>query len=205
MAYRASRCIVFMVAGLLSVFLLPGCAKDATPRKVVVPDAKPASSPQAIDWAFKPKAIPLHIQAEQGLNWYQGEPHVLKICVYQLSGAKKFDGLRKSIAGVQQLMQCRAAIDPEVALAQSWFIQPGQEKTFILDRAQGARYIGVVAGYFNQAPDQVSRILPYPVKVNTPISPVLFWQDKTYEPGHLTLSLKLFSAGIALTEATDDD
>jgi len=39
---------------------------------------------------------------------------------------------------------------PGVAFAKKFIVQPGADQTFELDRAEGARYVGVVAGYFGQ-------------------------------------------------------
>lgn len=198
-----SRHGISMVFGLLTGFFLSGCAGEPDPRPIIVAEAKPALSPQTIDWAYKPAAIPLHVRASPDLNLYQGKPHVLKICVYQLSETRKFDDLRQSDAGVRKLMRCEAD-DPSISLAQSYFIQPAMDKTIPMDRAQGAKYVGIVAGYFNMTPEQVTDIVPYPVKVNTPFSPIFFWRSDTYEPGKLTLFLKLFGVGMALTGETND-
>jgi hypothetical protein len=46
-------------------------------------------------------------------------------------------------------------------------MQPGQELTQALDRAEGAKYVGLVAGYFHMQKGRMVRLLPVPVQEAT--------------------------------------
>jgi predicted component of type VI protein secretion system len=81
------------------------------------------------------------------LNLYQNRPHTLHLCVYQVSDPNGFNQLSEEKEGLYKLLECQR-FDPSVTNARRLVVQPGQEETFHLDRAEGTKYVGIVAGYY---------------------------------------------------------
>lgn len=147
------RCI-FLV---LVVFLLAGCPPKPTPPSIPV-EPKPT---------YTEKFISVHLKADSQLNLYSGSSHALHLCVYQLSDPNAFNQFSENEMGIGKLLACDR-VDagpplPGVAFARKFIVQPGEDQTSELDRAEGAKYVGVVAGYYGQMQKrQVTRLYTIP-------------------------------------------
>ncbi len=94
-----------------------------------------------------PATITLNVVADPQLNLYDGLAHVTHVCVYQLIDSNVFQQLTGDEKGLIQLMDCER-VDPSVAASRRLVLQPGERQTIELDRAEGARYVGISAGYY---------------------------------------------------------
>lgn len=97
--------------------------------------------------AYKEKAIHLNLTADSRLNLYQGSPHALVLCLYQLKDPNAFNQLVDEKDGLLKLLDC-GRFDPSVANAKRIVVQPGQVEKQDLDRAEGAKYVAIAAGYY---------------------------------------------------------
>ncbi|MBS3780009.1 MAG: type VI secretion lipoprotein TssJ, partial [Desulfovermiculus sp.] len=61
-----------------------------------------------------------------------------------------------------QLLQC-SRFDPSVTMTKKVVMQPKTESTLVLDRAQGTRYVGIVAGYSNLDMNEAVDLMEIPV------------------------------------------
>jgi type VI secretion system VasD/TssJ family lipoprotein len=125
------------------------------------------AGPGAETYKYAERAIGVSLKADPKLNLYQGSPHTLVVCLYQLSDPNAFKQLADEKGGVQKLYEC-SRFDPSVAYVKRVVVQPGQEIQEIVDRAEGARYMGVAAGYYAFRERPV-RIYPIPPKIRRPI------------------------------------
>lgn len=98
------------------------------------------------DWGFEKEAVKVHVRADHRLNMYNGRAHTLYTCIYQLKSLNGLDQLAQDEAGIRQLLECRL-FDDSVAAASSKVIHAGEHLTLILDRAEKARHLAIVAGY----------------------------------------------------------
>ena len=138
------RIVLILIAG--SFLLLSACA------------AKQLPPPQ---WTYEKEAIRLHIQADSKLNLDEGEAHTLLLCAYQLSDPNTFNQLSNDQDGLYQLLEC--SLFGEGAAAAKWMIlQPGQDINMTLDRAEGARYVAIVAGYYILERDRMVKMVDIP-------------------------------------------
>jgi predicted component of type VI protein secretion system len=141
---------------VLSIFLIGSCAPKPPPPVPVEP--KPT---------FTEKFISVHLKADSQLNLYSGSSHALHLCVYQLSDPNAFNQLSENEMGIGKLLGCdRLDAGPPVqgvAISKKLIVQPGEDQTFDLDRAEGARYVGIVAGYYQMQKRQVVRLYAIPV------------------------------------------
>lgn len=143
------RGLVRSLATGLPVLLLLACA----------PARQEAARPPEIRPVATERFITLNFRADPSLNLYDGSAHALHVCVYQLIDPNPFDQLTADESGLSKLMRCDR-FDPGVGLATRFVLQPGEVSSHRLDRAEGARQLGVVAGYYNLKRENVVRTAP---------------------------------------------
>ena len=139
------------------------------------------------DPVYELDAIHLNLTADQNLNFFQGRPHHLSLCLYQLRDPNAFNQLTGDQEGLYKLLECDR-FDPSVATSNRLDIMPGQELNQSLDRAEGAFYLGVAAGYYSLQRDHCIRFFDIPVVIEEK-----GWirRTKTKRLGHLTVDLFL--------------
>lgn len=123
---------------------------------------KTDSADPSITWGFGDKAVEISYQSDKNLNLYDNKPHTILMCVFQLNDPSVFSELSKSMDGLNKLPQC-SRFDASVAGFRRIIVQPGDAKQIVLDRAEGARWVGIAAGYYNQNSDMVTRLFGIPV------------------------------------------
>ena len=150
-----------------------------------------ACTPKAVappEWLYKKDALQLTLQADSNLNMYNNEAHTLQLCIYQLKNPNGFNQLAQSEDGLYTLLGC-TMFDGSVTNYQSYIISPGKRQTLVLDRAEGARYIGLAAGYANIQKDRVTRLIDIPIIVVKEGS--IFRKQKVAKPDNLNTILRL--------------
>ena len=173
------RCFFFL-AGLLMLCFACG--------------AKRTDPPPEINWDFKAGAFQITYQASPELNEYNNSPHTLILMAYQLSEASDFKNYIQSPDGIKRLLNL---YDPDERKTVSlknledlrrFVISPGTKKTLALDRVKEARWIGLVAGYFNSRPELCSAVLRIPVKRT---EEGLIRKKIKFEPADLHINIEL--------------
>ncbi len=134
---------------LLLIFVVSSCASQ--------PPVPP-------EWRYEKEAINVRLRADALLNLYDGAPHTLHICVYQLKDPNAFNQLSEDEEGLYKLLEC-GGFDSSVISHKRLSIQPGQDATFVVGRAEGARYVALVAGYYVLRKDSMVRLFDVPVIV----------------------------------------
>ena len=148
--------------------------------------SKPAILPTP-EWRYEKDALRLQLKSDPKLNLYEDSPHTLLLCVYQLGDPNAFNQLKEEKEGVAKLLEC-GRFDASVVSSKRLVIQPGQDSTLLLDRAENAKYIGIAAGYYILQKDRVVRLQQIPV-----LEEVKGWLSKTrtVKPGMLNMELYL--------------
>jgi type VI secretion system VasD/TssJ family lipoprotein len=161
-------------AGLLTllVILLSGC---------MLP---PASPP---DWKMQKEGIVLNLKADNDLNHSKGTAYTLYFVVYQLINPNSFNQLCEDEDGLKRLLESQI-FDGSVASVKSMVIYPGSDVTYRMDRAEGAMYVGIVAGYNVMAKERMVRLFDVPVYVK--FTNILKLSRKLV-PAPLEINLKL--------------
>lgn len=119
------------------------------------------AAPTPARWEYEEKAIQFTFVPDKKLNWRDGMSHTLAVCVYQLRDPNEFRQLSESTDGLYQLLSC-TDFDRSVANARRVIVNPGKEQTVSLDRAEGAKFVGVVAGYYTIDKDKIVRFYRIP-------------------------------------------
>lgn len=114
------------------------------------------------EYSYEKEAIRITLQGDPRLNLYQGSAHTLVVCTYQLRDPNGFNQLVDERGGLSKLLEC-GRFDPSVAYTKRLVVQPGQSLTEKLDRAEGAKYVSVVAGYYNLTKEGTVRLYQIPV------------------------------------------
>ncbi len=164
----------YFVLALLSLllFVLAGCA----------------SAPTEPMPTYMRNAVNLTITASEQVNLYDGLPHATVLCIYQLSDPNVYQQMVEEVGGVDKLLGCEN-FDPSVKSRRRIVIQPGDRKVLTMDRAEGARYLAVVAGYYKRKPGSFSRLVPFPVVETGGFS-------NRKELGKIKMDIELGSEGI---------
>jgi type VI secretion system VasD/TssJ family lipoprotein len=97
---------------------------------------------------YESGTVRLHIKADPQLNFYQGGPHTLFLCLYHLKDTTMFNQLVDEKDGPSKLLEC-SRFDSSVVKSKGLIIQPNQELTESLARVEGAQHVGIIAGYYN--------------------------------------------------------
>lgn len=115
---------------------------------------------------YAEKAVRIQYRADENLNTYEEKPHTLLFLVYQLGDVNPFNGLIKDAAGLTKLLQGEK-FDASVLSVDRFFIEPGDTNTIDIDRYENVKWVGIVAGYYNLIPGQVTRSYELPVLIET--------------------------------------
>lgn len=164
--------IVHLLLTLFTCFLVTACALGPI---------------QPAKWQYEKAAIKLHIKADDQLNLYNGKPHTLHLCLYQLKEPNAFNQLRGDEDGLYELLECNL-FDESVSTTKRLIIYPGKDLSFTLDRADGARYIGIVAGYNLLDGKRITRLYDIPTIIK---KKGFIKRTKFYEPIQLNIDMTL--------------
>ncbi|HBG06208.1 MAG: type VI secretion system-associated lipoprotein [Geobacteraceae bacterium GWC2_58_44] len=117
---------------------------------------------QPPEWGYEKDAIQLHLVSDPQLNLYQKKPHSLIVCLYHLREPNGFKQLINEKDGLPRLLEC-SRFDPSVTYSRRLVVQPNQELTEALDRTDGAKFVGIVAGYYTLRKESSARLFSVPV------------------------------------------
>lgn len=155
---------------VLFVFFLVSCAPKVLPP------------PQ---WTYEKDAIKLHVAADPMLNLDDGKAHTLYVCIYQLKDPNGFNQLSSDQSGLYKLLDCQL-FDQGVASSKRLIVHPGEDTTLVLDRAENAKYLAVVAGYYDIVKERITRLVEIPVIIEEK-----GFMAKERKPGLLDITLFL--------------
>jgi type VI secretion system VasD/TssJ family lipoprotein len=116
------------------------------------------------EWQYQKNAIVLHISGDPQLNLYQQKPHSLLLCVYHLKDLNGFNQLADQKDGLSALMDC-GRFDQSVTYSKRLVLQPKQKLEETMDRTEGAKYVGIVAGYYDLRKESSSHSFPVPLSL----------------------------------------
>lgn len=101
-------------------------------------------------------AIQIYLKSSPDLNKYDNRSHTLLLCVYQLSDPNTFNQKIDEDEGISELLEC-SRFDASVTNTKRLIINPGQEISENLDRYEGTKYVGIVAGYYKAQKEKMTR------------------------------------------------
>ena len=177
-------------AGAICVGMLAGCGggQKAAAVKSAASDAKgaeeKASELKAVvdEKPVQGDVISVTLTGSKDLNTFNNQPHTLVLVLYQLSQSGVFSQFLETPEGKAKLL-AGDSFDATVLARRRLVLQPGEAQQVILDRVDGAKYLGAVAGYYNEQPKDVSRVLP----VARETTGMLSWKKPKPQTVHFSL------------------
>jgi type VI secretion system VasD/TssJ family lipoprotein len=147
---------------LLGAFIhVVACSTDEGARQRG-PAQQPLSCP------YKQDAIQLSLKSDPMLNLYDNAHHTLHLCFYQLKDPNAFKLKSKYEDGLYELLEC-SLFDTGVTHFERVTVQPGQDQSLTVDRAEGSNYFAIVAGYYGVQEDRIVRFLEIPLATKSNI------------------------------------
>jgi predicted component of type VI protein secretion system len=106
------------------------------------------SPPPPVDpFVYRNEGIQIDLKADHMLNTFDGEAHSIKLGVYQLSNNAAFLERNITLKGCNELLKI-SKFDPTVVNYKQYIVNPSDSRLLIIDRAAGAKWIAVIAGYY---------------------------------------------------------
>lgn len=98
--------------------------------------------------AFKKDGINIDYKTVEKLNFYELNSHTLHFIIYQLDNVNNFNLLMKEPKELGKLMQ-GIKFDNTVLSFEQFYIVPNSKGLITIDRVKGAKWIVLLAGYYN--------------------------------------------------------
>jgi len=107
---------------------------------------------------WREKSVAVTVKGDPQLNLYQNDSHTLYLCTCQLKDPNAFNQMVDESGGMEKLLSECNRFDASVAYTKRYVVQPGQTFNDRQDHAEGARFMGIVAGYYNMKKENVVRL-----------------------------------------------
>ncbi len=164
----------------------------------IKPDGS-SSNPNEVKFVAAPGALALRFTAVGNLNAFDGLPHALVLVIYQLSDRAFFDQLARNSDGIRTLLAMQAT-DASIKSARQMFIQPGASNYLEMERAEGGRYVALVAGYDRSDPSSSVFVANYPIGRYAKKNGALRKSTEMFYPMPLNLSVNLGPNGMNVSQ-----
>lgn len=147
-------------------------------------------------WTYENDAVKIEVVADPMLNLDNKKAHTLFTCFYQLKDPNGFNQLCSDQNGLYKLLACKV-FDPSVASSKHLIVNPGETTTIVMNRAENAKYLAIVAGYYTLEKERITRLVEIPVMIE---EKGFFSKERKQRPGPLDLTLYLGSEQIDKVE-----
>lgn len=188
---RGWTALACMLAAVLALPVLQGCA--AANSAMGGNTSKQAQAD--VSWDHARDGVLIEIDAADDLNRYQDAPHTLLLTVFQTADAPAFG---KLAADPVQLARALESGQAGAAFVQTtrYVVMPGRRTLLALERAAQARYIGLVAGYYQLDTAGAARLFEVPLTIDSK-----GWVSTTYSAAPAQLAIRLQLGAQAITDA----
>jgi type VI secretion system VasD/TssJ family lipoprotein len=150
--------IKFSMGGLALCILLAACSsQDLTHEQKAL---------TALKWDYTENAIELSFTADNDLNQYDGQAHNLLVVVTQFDQISAFSAYTGSSQQLSSLLLMNSAPPGMIGLTRL-FIEPGQTRQLSLPRLEGAKMVGIAAGYAHLDPTRSVKLYQIGVDVTS--------------------------------------
>lgn len=126
----------------------------------------PKEAKAEVSWDYKPDAIQVELMSSTDMNAYFDQAHTLVLGIFQLEDAKPFIQL---LGDQKNLTSILSGGNPgtDILHIDRYVISPDKRTTLDIDRVQGAKFVGFVAGYYNFDATTASRLFRIPLNIQT--------------------------------------
>lgn len=167
---------------IMFVIALAGCGATGGSS-----DDKQEKAKAEVTWPFAKNGIMIELISDVDLNFYANRPHTMVLGVVQLEDEKAFP---KLLTQPETLANALATgVLPQGALHMDrYVVSPDTRVVMQLDRVQDAKYVGILAGYYQFEPARSARYFRIPLNLS---SSGLVFKDYKATPAALAVRLML--------------
>jgi type VI secretion system VasD/TssJ family lipoprotein len=146
----------------------------------------------ALQWSPAKEAIVIDIAADPDLNLHDGQPHTMVLAITQSSDPNAFLTLIGDAERSRQALQAGKATG--LAKFERIVVKPESKNLVRIDRAEGGKFVGLLAYYNEAKPPANARLFRVPTKVE---SEGIVVRHRTAHALPLNLQVRLGSSAIA--------
>ena len=187
---------VWMVMLLAGVAGLTGCGVTGPSKEDKQDKAK-----AEVKWPYAKNAIMIELASDVDLNFYANRSHTIVLGVLQFDDEKAFPKLLTQPADISKALSSGNLPTGALQLDR-YVVSPDARLLLEIDRVQDAKFIGIVAGYYQFDPSRSARYFRIPLNMQ---SSGVITKDYKAEPAVLALRLALGSQRIVNAESLTHD
>lgn len=140
-----------------------------------------------VKWPFAKNGIMIELASDLDLNYYSGQAHTLVLGIFQLDDEKTFPKLLTKPADLMKSLTS-GNLPAGVLQLDRYVLSPDTRLLLEVDRVQDAKFVGIVAGYYQFDAERSVRYFRIPLNMK---SSGLITKDYKAEPAVLALRLGL--------------
>lgn len=192
MLYMLARYVT--LCSLLGVLAACGMTGPSTEQKKDQAKAE-------VKWPFAKKGIMIELLTDVDLNFYANRSHTLVLGVLQFDDEKTFLKLLSQPSGLIKALK-NGTLPAGVLQIDRYVVSPDTRVLLEVDRVQDAKFVGILAGYYQFDPVRSARYFRIPLNMQ---SSGIITKDYKAEPSVLALRLALGSQRIVNAESLTHD
>jgi predicted component of type VI protein secretion system len=154
-----------------------------------------------VQWPYAKDAIMIELMSDVDLNFYANRAHTIVLGVMQFDDQKAFPKLLTQPAGLVKALSSGTLPTGALQLDR-YVVSPDARLLLEIDRVQDAKFVGIVAGYYQFDPVRSARYFRIPLNMQ---SSGIITKDYKAEPSILALRLALGSQRIVNAESLTHD
>ena len=153
---------LFLLLSIFSLSLLQSCSS----MNSALGGNSTKEARAEVSWGYEKDAILIDLVMDPDLNLYGNQAHTLVLGVYQLADESSYQKLVANREIVLQSLSLGISSDSTIQLDR-YAVSPGKRTTLKINRAQGTKYVGVIAGYYNLVIPTSSYVFRIPVNMES--------------------------------------
>ncbi len=154
-----------------------------------------------VKWPYAQNAIMVELASDTDLNFYANRAHTLVLGVLQLEDEKAFPKLLTQPSDLTKALTS-GNLPAGVLQLDRYVVSPDARLLLEIDRVQDAKFVGIVAGYYQFDASRSARYFRIPLNME---SSGVITKDYKAEPAVLALRLALGSQRIVNAESLTHD
>lgn len=182
-----------LLAGLAG---LAGCGATGSSKEEKQDKAK-----AEVKWPYAKNAIMIELASDVDLNFYANRSHTIVLGVLQFDDEKAFPKLLTQPADIIKALST-GTLPTGVLQLDRYVVSPDARLLLEIDRVQDAKFVGIVAGYYQFDASRSARYFRIPLNMQ---SSGVITKDYKAEPAVLALRLALGSQRIVNAESLTHD
>ena len=154
-----------------------------------------------VKWPFAKNGVMIELASDVDLNFYANSAHTIVLGVLQLEDEKTFPKLLTQPADLIKALSS-GKLPPGALQLDRYIVSPDARLLLEIDRVQDAKFVGIVAGYYQFDATRSARYFRIPLNMQ---STGIITKDYKAQPAVLALRLALGSQRIVNAESLTHD